>query len=47
MKKLFPFIATLLIGLSVGCSYDDSDLTNRMDKLEEEQKQLEEALADV
>lgn len=47
MKKLLPFISTLLVVLSVGCSYDDSELTNRIDQLEEDQKLLEQQLADV
>lgn len=46
MKKLLPFISTLLVGLSIGCSYDDSELTNRIDQLEEDQKLLEQQLAD-
>ena len=46
MKKLFYFLSIVLLTMfsSCGTEYDDSNLIDRLDKLEEEQKEMQEQI---
>ena len=46
MKKLFYFLSIVLLTIASSCSteYDDSELIDRLNKLEEEQKEMQEQI---
>ena len=40
MKKLLTILTTILIGLCVACTYDDSEAWDSLKEIEQEQKEL-------